>query len=265
MRATPISKRDAVLNWKRPKVEEVENLIVTPSGAGWKDGVLFEKYSASKPGLRSLIAPPAPQRSIAEAYVIQSEHTDTFGDWMSEYLAPLSRLGDITKPVLLPASMASRTYVKRDAARLGVQFISANGPILIEKARVIRQTKYIRYWAESEVKDLRDFLNIKPVEPAPGSIIYLSRQGESSEVAARSHPHAVIEKAVRAAGGRVLRTAETSLDDYLAAASAAETVVFDHGSAGYNMIYWRPKRVIELVSDAWWMKRISFLCGRPWR
>lgn len=243
---------------ERPQIEEVKNLVFTPSGAGWKDGVLIEKFSASRPGLRALLSRPAPRQTIAEAYVIQSEHTDTFGDWMSEYLAPLSRLGEVTKPVLLPASMASRTYVKRDAARLGIQFISATKPILIEKATVIRQSKYIRYWTKPEVSALRELLHVMPSAPMPGSIVYLSRHGEASEVAARSHPHAVIEKVVRAAGGLVLRTAEVGLDDYLAAASSAETVVFDHGSAGYNMIYWRPKRVVELVSDAWWMNAFLF-------
>ncbi len=241
-----------------PPYEAVENLIVTPAGAGWKDGVLYEKYSASKPGLRSLSVRPVPAQEIAEAYFIQSEHTDTFGDWMSEYLAPLAGIGDINAPVLLPASMAARPYVNRDAARLGIEFVSVDAPVRIKKARVIRQSKIIRYWTAPEVAALRKFLDIKTVEPKPRSILYLSRHGETSEVAVRSHPNRTLEEVVRACGGLVLRTAETSLDQYMDAASSAETVIFDHGSAGYNMIYWRPKRIIEIVSDAWWMNAFLF-------
>ena len=37
---------------------------------------------------------------------VQSEHTDTFGDWMSEYLGPLARAGAIDAPLFLPAAMA---------------------------------------------------------------------------------------------------------------------------------------------------------------
>ena len=241
-----------------PLVEEVNNLVVTPSGAGWKDGVLYEKYSSSKPGLRSLATLPIPSQEIDDAYFIQSEHTDTFGDWMAEYLAPLSRVGEITAPVVLPARMGARPYVNRDAARLGVKFISVEKPLCIKKAKVVRQTKYIRYWTAPETVALRDFLNIKTPQPDPGSIVYLSRYGEASEVAVRTHPNLAIEKTVRDHGGLVIRTAEASLDDYLAASSQAETVVFDHGSAGYNMIYWRPKRVVEIVSDAWWMNAFLF-------
>ncbi len=241
-----------------PLFEEVEDLVVTPEGAGWKGGMLYEKYSASKPGLRALWRRPKPQQTIPEAYFVQSEHTDTFGDWMSEYLAPLARIGDISAPVLLPRSLAARPYVGRDSARLGVRFTSVEAPVRIEKAKVVRQSKVIRYWTAPDAVALRDFLSIKSIEPKPGSIVYLSRRGESSEVAVRSHPNLVLEDVVRERGGLVLRTAEASLDDYLAAANSAETVIFDHGSAGYNMIYWRPKRVIEIVSDAWWMNAFLF-------
>ena len=239
-------------------IEEVENLTVTPAGAGWKDGVLYEKYSSSKPGLRSLWRRPVPQQTLSEAYFVQSEHTDTFGDWMSEYLAPIALAGKIKAPVLLPASLAAQPYVSRDAARLGVQFLPIEHPIRIEKANVIRQTKFIRYWTAPDTTALRDFLNVEPLEPEPGSVVYLSRRGESSDVAIRSHPNLTLEKTVVERGGVVLRTAEASLDDYLSVSRSAETVIFDHGSAGYNMIYWRPKRVIEIVSDAWWMNAFLF-------
>ena len=87
-------------------------------------------------------------------------------------------------------------------------------------------------------------------------MVYLSRYGEESEVAQRTHPNLAIEELVKARGGRVLRAAETDLADYLSAAQDAETVLLDHGSAGYNMIYWCPRRVIEFASDAWWMNSV---------
>ena len=237
----------------RPPYEVVDNLIVTPAGAGWKGGVLYERYSASKPGLRMLAGNHAPVKTVSEGFFIQSEHTDTFGDWTSEYLSPLARVGEINAPVFLPAAMAQRSYVQRDAKRLGIDFTAITEPLHIKKARVVRQSKVIRYWTHEELDAYRKFLNTAPPEPAPGSMVYLSRHGEASEVAVRTHPNEAVEAVVRARGGLVLRTGETDLEGYLAAANSAETVLLDHGSAGYNMVYWRAKRLIEFASDDWWM------------
>ena len=244
-----------------PLIEKVENLVVTPAGAGWKDNVLYEKYSSSKPGLRALWPRPSPKSTVPEAFFVQSEHLDTFGDWMAEYLAPLARIGDIAAPVLLPSSLAARPYVIRDAARLGVYFRAVKKPVLIENAKVVRQPKVIRYWTSPDAVALKDFLTTSRAEPDSGSVVYLSRRGERSQIAERTHPHMVLEKVVRERGGLVILTAEASLDDYLHASHSAETVIFDHGSAAYNMVYWRPKRAIEIVSDAWWMSSFLFFAN----
>ncbi len=237
----------------RPAFEEVENLIVTPQGGGWKDGVFYEKYSACKPGLRMLRENIKPTHEIPSAYFIQSAHAYTFGDWFSEYLAALANLGLLDAPLCLPAKLAAKPYVQRDVKRLEIEVIVVNSPIRIGIAKVLRQPKFIRYWRETDVVQLERFLRIKPVEPVPGSIVYLSRFGEISEVAERDHPNHEIEALVKARGGYVLRTAGATLTDYIKAASSAETVLLDHGSAGYNMVYWQPRRVIEFVSDDWWL------------
>ncbi len=245
----------------RPLIEEADNLVATPRGGSWMGGRLYEKYSAGRPGLRMLAGARRPVREVAEGYVIQSEHIDTFGDWMAEYLSPLSHLPNIDAPVYLPAAFARKPYVPRDAARTGIAFTPIDAPILIRKARIVRQRRVIRYWRAQDVDALRRLLRVEPAPPAPRSILYLSRYGEKSEVADRTHPNLLIEEIVRDHGGKVLRTADAGLDDYLAAARSAETVLFDHGSAAYNMIYWRPRRVVEFVSDDWWTNSFLFLAN----
>ncbi|WDI32650.1 hypothetical protein PUV54_05500 [Hyphococcus flavus] len=242
----------------RPQFENVDDLIVTPLGASWKNGRLYEKYSSCTPGLRMLAASNNPQAEVEEGYFIQSEHVDTFGDWMSEYLSPLSTLLEIDAPVYLPQSFAAKPYVGRDAARLGIDFVPLTQPLRIRKAKVLRQQRCIRYWRVAEVEGLRRFLKVDAPTAAPGSTLYLSRHGEASEVADRTHPNLLIEEIVKGRGGRVLRTKDAELEDYLNAAQSAETLLFDHGSAAYNMVYWRPKRIIEFVSDAWWMNSFLF-------
>ena len=245
----------------RPVFEEVENLLVTPRGGGWKDGVLFEKYSAQKPGLRMLMASRQPARTAPEGFFIQSEHVDTFGDWMGEYLVPLAQLSRIDAPVFLPAALAAKGYVQRDGARLGVDFVGIDKPLLIKRAKVMRQNRFVRYWLPAQASALRVLLKVDPVSPAPGSLLYLSRYGERSEVADRTHPNLMLEEQVRARGGTVLRTADASLEDYLMAGEQAETLLYDHGSAAYNMVYWRPRRIIEFASDDWWMSSFLFFAN----
>jgi hypothetical protein len=242
----------------RPLFETVANLVVTPGGAGWVEGVLYEKYSSGKPGLRLLAGSNSPKRRVPEGVFIQSEHIDTFGDWMAEYLAPLARASVTGLPVFLPAALARRGYVTRDAARLGIEFVSIDEPLLIECATVVMQPKVVRYWTKDCVLALRGLLNVEAPPPDPGSLLYLSRHGEASMVADRTHPSLLIEDIVRAHGGKVLRTYDATLDDYLRAGADAETLLFDHGSAAYNMVYWRPQRVIEFTSDDWWMNSFLF-------
>jgi len=241
-------------------LEDVDNLVFTSVGAGWRDGVLYEKYCASKPGLKMILsgAGASSAQRVPAGIVIQSEHTDTFGDWMAEYLAPLARAGVLDAPVFLPKSIASKPYAIRDIERLGLNAVVVDTAVMIEKAKVIRQPKTIRYWTREDVDALGRFIKAAPRDPAPGSIVYLSRHGEKSGVATRTHKNELLETLITAKGGKVLRTSEVGYEDYVAAAQFAETVVFDHGSAGYNMIYWRPKRVIEITTDDWWMNAFLF-------
>ncbi len=243
---------------QRPPFHEVANLVVTPSGGAWKDGALWEKYSACKPGLRMLLAPHEAKRTVKEGVFIQSEHIDTFGDWMAEYLAPLARTGLMKAPLYLPAAMARRPYVMRDAARFGMNIIAINEPTLIEKARVVPQPKVVRSWTPECVSTLRAALGVDIIAPSPGSMLYLSRHGEASDVADRTHPNLIVEDIVRQRGGLVLRTGSAALEDYLNASTQVETLLFDHGSAVYNMVYWQPRRIIEFGSDDWWMNSFLF-------
>jgi capsular polysaccharide biosynthesis protein len=122
----------------------------------------------------------------------------------------------------------------------------------IRQAKVLRQQKYFVHFPRNEIETLRAFLGFEQAEPAPRGIVYLSRKNEVSEVANRVYPNEIIETIVEARGGRIIRTAGAPLEEYGLAASDAETVIFDHGSAIYNSLRWRPIRVVEIVSDAWW-------------
>jgi capsular polysaccharide biosynthesis protein len=80
----------------------------------------------------------------------------------------------------------------------------------------------------------------------PGSALYLSRKGQRSEGRQRSVNNEVTEPAMEACGVKVVRTSGLGPDDYIKLAEHAETLFFDHGSAGDNLMHWQTRRVVEL-------------------
>jgi hypothetical protein len=236
----------------RPAVEEVESLVVTPMGAAWIGRTLYERYSSSAPGLRMFLSRGPVRKTYPAGYFIQSAHRNTYGDWVSEYLGALACAGKLDAPLFLPADVARKSYVRRDLDRLGIEFIAVEHTIKIMSVKVLRQQKYFVHFSPDEIEQLRIFLNITPQPPKPGTVLYLSRRGEGSEVAVRRYPSKVVERLVSERGGRILLAKSASREEYRHAAADAETVIFDHGSAIYNALGWRPKRAIELVSDDWW-------------
>lgn len=236
----------------RPQFENAAGLIVTPNGGAWRNGCFEERFSAGQPGLRLFLENRRADETLPEAIVIQCAHNDTYGDWVSEYLIPVLRAAPLSAPLLLPAQIASKSFVARDLGALGVEWRAIEQPIHIENACVLRQQKFFVHFSEDEVKLLRRVFGEPASQARPGSVVYLSRHGEASDVADRRYPNLAIEAIVKARGGRVIRTGEARRDDYIAAALEAETVIFDHGSAFYNSLGWPVRRVVEIVSDDWW-------------
>ena len=241
-----------VFRQTRPEFEEVRNLVVTPSGAGWVKGRLFERYSAGKPGMRNLLEERRARETVPKGYHIQSAHQDTYGDWVSEYLSAILRQENFDAPLFLPRILAERDYVIRDLKELGVDWRPVDRPLNIKSAIVLRQQKHFVHFGPADIEMLGKMFSPLAAEATKGGVVYLSRKGEVSEVAQRCYPHDVVESLVAARGGRVIRTATATSEDYQGVAPHAETVIFDHGSAFYNSLRWPVRRVIEIISDDWW-------------
>ena len=60
-------------------------------------------------------------------------------------------------------------------------------------------------------------------------------------------------------GGDIVRQQILSPKTAPQFARKAETVVMDHGSGVLNIMYWRPKTVIELVVVNWWASNNLFV------
>ncbi|GMG82695.1 hypothetical protein LNKW23_19080 [Paralimibaculum aggregatum] len=253
----PVSSPAEILDFAapRPAVSRLRDLRYTPLGLAWHRGAIEEAASFSPIGPPFIEIPYLrPLERIAAATVVQTDHTVSYGDWVFEVVRRLVAAGALHGPLLLPRALAAKGYVRADLERLGIAYRAVTRPLLIGEALVLHKQHMTQRWTAEEVGLLRRRWRLAPPEPRPGSLLYLSREDVRSEVWSRSRamPHAEIGALVAARGGRVVRTGKLRFEDYTALAAEAETVVADHGSAMVNLVQWRTRAVIELVSDGYW-------------
>ncbi len=245
----------------RPAQTEVDRLLYTPRGMAWVEGTLYERYSLQEPAVKDLLTKPSATRCklLPQGTVVQVETPYTYGDWVSEHLVCLSRAMPIASPLVMPSYMMDKFYVRRDLALLGIETVTVEQAVVIQKATVLHKTRHSHYWTASEAEAYRNAFGIKPVKPRPGSMLYLSRAGEHSEAQNRFYPSELVGDIMKELGATVVLARNTTYEEYHALGEEAETVVADHGAAMCNLLLWNTKNAIELISDRWWTSCFLFL------
>ncbi|HEY0009579.1 MAG TPA: glycosyltransferase family 61 protein [Tepidisphaeraceae bacterium] len=236
-----------------PAVESVSDIVYTPAGMAWVGGKLIERYSARQPwpqDLRFFSASKARQ-TLDAACVVQAETPLSYGDFFSEHMATLASAGELPAPLLLPASIGNRAYVRRDLDRIGVSYTVVDAPVRIRQAHVLRKRRPHHNWRADEVHALRDHLGDPSMRPIPGSIVYLSRAGEKSDAVNRDYPNEILEAVLARRGATIVRCKQTNAAGYEALRHKADIVIADHGAALSNLLRWNPSTVIELVTTHW--------------
>lgn len=247
---------------KRQDRLSVQDVLYTDRGMAWTNGRLNQRYSIRRPSPSEVWMRPKARdvEKIHQGTIVQSQYSNTWGDWVSEHLLILSKHRDFVAPLLIPETLYRRSYVVRDLNLLGLDVLPVRAPILVENALILNKTNFQLYWSAHETEAIRNALNVDPPAPAPGSLLYLSREDVQSELdVVRKFPHAAVSQLVHERGGMVVRTGEMSYEQTINLAANAETVIADHGAALCNLLFWRPKRVIELVTDNWWNNCFLFL------
>jgi hypothetical protein len=258
----------------RPTHTMHRNLTYTPSGYAWVNRRLDVALSAKAPGsARALLidrllvdGTVGDGNIVEEATIIQSQYPFTYGDWTSEQMKSIALCPDFPRPLLLPADIGNRAYVKSELVQLGIDYVSVERPMLIRRATVLHKTRPITLWDKSDVRAYRKLFNIQPPPARPGSILYLSRAGVRSEqrIAERRFPSEMIAGIVASLGGKVVVTNGMARQDFSELASDAETVIADHGAALFNILQWNTRNLVEIVTDSWWSRCFVFLgtsCG----
>ncbi len=244
------NQRRLVLASPPPLVTHAQNVLYTPNGMAWVDGTLERRFSFAYVGARDVLAKPRrAARTLPRASVLQSETPYTFGDWMSEHVATLAQAhlaGRIVEPLLLPARWFAKPYVRRDLAAMRIRAESVDATVRIDAATVLNKRRHSHFWAQAEVDAVMTAMAIARRPCARGSALYISRRGQRSEGLQRSVDNEATETAMTASGVKVVRTTGLGPADYMALAEHAETLFFDHGSAGDNLMYWQTRRVVEL-------------------
>lgn len=243
-----------VYTQRREPVLWAKDIVYTPTGQAWIGSKLRRHYSIREPHLRDLLSPP-PRDGVPvleKAILLQCNWPYTYGDWMSEAAITLAGIEPDGSPLVLPKFLARKSYVQADVKRLGFELVIAEHPLKLLNARIARLTHPSYCIPVEGVALFRRRLSIRPPQPRAGSILYLSRAGEASEVMAREMPHDVIEPVMRKLGAQVIHCRDWRYDDYHRLASEAETVVADLGSATFNLVQWNSRRLIQLYSNRWW-------------
>jgi len=256
--------RRVIYTHPHPVITHAEKLTYTPSGMAWVNGRLERRYSFRDPSLRDIWLPVGrAKKKYEQATILQSQTPCTYGDWMSEHVCSLARAlaaGGVVEPLfLIPEKWFIKPYVKRDLELLGVRAEGVRETVWIRHATVLNKTRSGHHWVPEEAQAVLRALKIDPPECKPGSALYLSRFDEKGEGPRREIRNTITEAAMAAAGVRIVRTAGRTLEEYKQLAAEAETVFADHGAACYNMIYWRPSRMVEFFPPDYWDPSFLFL------
>ena len=245
----------------RQRTAHADGVTYTSDGMAWIDGKLQRKYSIREVGPRHVWKPrQAAQERYEVASLLQSQTPTTYGDWISEHVASLADAksrGELVAPLLLPASWYRKSYVQRDLLKLDIEAEPVAQSVFVEHATIINKIRPGHWWTDAEASTFRQVMKIRLETARPGSAIYLSRLGEKGEGPQREINNRVTEAAMETAGVRVVRTVDCTREDYIELAPFAETLFSDHGSAMYNMFYWKTTRIVELYSPTYW--EASFL------
>jgi len=234
--------------------ERAKNLAYSESGIAIVNNRIVEKFSIRKPSIAELLTPINlhTARRLPRATIVECETPYTYGDWVGEFLCALVCAPELTGPVILPAFLGKKSYVTRDLKRLGVEFLIADQPLLIEDASILRKRVPSYYWGQQEVEAYRRAFGIAPSAPREKSLLYLARYDYPSEVVNRKYPSEAVSEIVRSLGGVVFDTRGASPDAFERLSAEAETVIGDQGSALFGVLHWRTRSVIELTTRHWW-------------
>ena len=135
----------------REEFVDATNITYTPSGIAYEKGKCITRYSLRAPSTAEILSPPDPAstNSIPTGTIVEMETPYTYGDWVGDYIRALITTDKITTPLILPSFLASKSYVRRDVEALGIDYVIANEPMRIEKARILRKKIPSYYWGRA--------------------------------------------------------------------------------------------------------------------
>ena len=246
----------------RPYCENAFGLSYSPSGIAWVNGRIVEKYCIRRPSVAEILTRPprSPKKRISLATIVEADIPYSYGDWLHCYLGNILTAANLVKgPVLVPAVLYRKSYVRRDLAIAQVDCQPVEDWTAIEKALVLRKRNFGFIWDQEYCKGfLSKFAPVRP-DPERGSLTYFARRDGPSEAITRSFPTEIIASVVEELGGTVVDQSHFSPEFAKQIAPSCDIVIIDHGSGGTNIMYWKSSLVIELFVDQWWNHNNLFI------
>ena len=201
---------------------------------------------------------PKELRAVMDSATIVSRqliNEGTWGDYFLEFLMPMAwvpaRPG---RTVLCDCDFISK-HAGRDSDLLGFkcQNIPSDG-LRVRSLEVIGPCQVFNNFEEANIRKMRERFPVKPAAGSPKRV-FLSRLGAVSENV--KNPRAIAnEKEVAtylgSEGFEILYPHEMDNDVIRSRIAGADVVVGCWGAAMLNLMWGRPKVVIELVSENFW-------------
>ena len=244
----------------RPEKETASHMIYTPAGMAVLEGRIVERFSVRAPSLPEILKTPRRAvRTVSEGTIIEAETPYTYGDWVGDFLCSLTSATSIVAPIILPPFLAEKPYVSRDLGALGLAYVVADEPILIERAHILRKRIPSYYWGPEHVAAYQNAFGYRTARAREGSITYLGRYDTVSESVQRAYPTETVARIVRDLGGDVFDARKSSPQAFSDIAGETETIIADQGSAIFGVMQWRTKNLIELTRRDWWHSANLFI------
>ena len=255
-RGAGLEKSQGKLEYCLPRVpQEVHDSTVHTTGNGMEGRDSSSQVQPTRAALRDLKKRPSEEPTGATpARGNTRPGRDTLYIWRlgQRAFVHTCQCNAHDGPALDAPHLMEKSYVRRDLSVRGIESYTVESTLLVKKALVLPKKRFNHYFTREEVSAVRRAFHVDFTPPRPGSILYLSREGERAEAIQRDYRSDIIGTIMSNLGVRVVRTRETSLDQYRELAPEAETVIADHGAAMCNMLFWNTKYIIECFTDDWW-------------
>lgn len=235
------------------------NGTIIRQGAIHRSSPVYRRINPSRllAAAREYHFPKRPRAVIDSATIVSRQiiNEGTWGDYFLEFLMPMAWVPARPGRIVLRDSDFISKHAGKESDALGFECLDLPaGGLRVRDLEVIGPCQVFNNFEEANIRKMRERFPVKPAAGSPKRV-FLSRLGVVSENV--KNPRAIANEEEVAAylgseGFEILYPHEMDNDGIRSRIAGADVVVGCWGAAMLNLLWGRPKIVIELVSENFW-------------